>query len=86
MSNNTESHNTGSHNTESNLNNEVFRTIYKKNLIKQGLCLLEICQNAAGSTDLTTDRHGHDGPSWTLSSHTYAISSAFILHYPRRQV
>ena len=56
--------------------------IEKKNLIKQGLCLLEICQNATGSTDLATDRHGHDGPSWTPSSHTYAISSAALLHYP----
>ena len=60
--------------------------IENKNLIKQGLYLLEICQNAAGSTDLATDRHGHDGPSWTPSSHTYAISSAALLHYPRRQV
>ena len=48
--------------------------IRNKNLIKQGLYLLEICQNAVGSTDLATDRHGHDGPSWTPSSHTYAIS------------
>ena len=37
--------------------------------------MLEICQNAAGSTDLATDRRGHDGPSWTPSSHTCAISS-----------
>ena len=37
---------------------------------------MEICQNAAGSTDLAMDRHGHDGPSWTPSSHTYAIPSA----------
>ena len=74
-------------NPECNLKNEVFRTIYKKkNLIKQGLYLLEICQNVAGSTNLATDRHGHDGPSWTPSSHTYAISSATVLHYPRRQV
>ena len=43
--------------------------------MKQGLYLLEICQNAAGSTDLATDRRGHDGSSWTPSSHTYAISS-----------
>ena len=49
---------------KSNLKNEVFWTIYKnKNLIKQGLYLLEICQNAAGSTELATDRRGHDGPS-----------------------
>ena len=67
-----------SNNTESNLKNEVFRTFYKKNknLIKQGLYLLEICQNAVGSTDHATDRRGHDGPSWTPSSHTYAISPA----------
>ena len=52
--------------------------IENKNLIKQGLYLLEICQNAAGSTDLATDRRGHDGPSWTLSSHTYAITSAAL--------
>ena len=69
-----------SNNTESNLKNEVFRTIFKKikNLIKQGLCLLEICQNAAWSTDLETDLRGHDGPSWTPSSHTCAISSASL--------
>ena len=36
--------------------------------------MLKICQNAAGSTD----RRGHDGPSWTLSSHTCAISSAAL--------
>ena len=52
--------------------------IENKNLIKQGVYLLKICQNAAGSTDLATDRHGHDGPSWTPLSHTYAISSAAI--------
>ncbi|TMX01064.1 hypothetical protein EJD97_025286, partial [Solanum chilense] len=34
--------------------------------------------NAAGLTDLTTDRHGHDGPSWTPSSHTCAISSTAL--------
>ena len=38
----------------------------------------EICQNAARSMDLATDRRGHDGPSWTPSSHTYAISSAAL--------
>ena len=64
---------------KSNLNNEVFWTIYKnKNLIKQGLYLVEICQNAVGSTDLATDRCGHDGPSWTPSSHTCAISFAAL--------
>ena len=80
MSNLIESNNTKSNNTESNLKNEVFRTFYKKNknLIKQGLYLLEICQNAAGSTDHATDRRGDDGPSWTPSSHTYAISSAAL--------
>ena len=36
--------------------------------------MLEICQNAAGSTDLLTDRRGHNGPSWTPSSHTCSIS------------
>ena len=40
--------------------------------------MLEIYQNAAGLTDLATDRRGHDGPSWTPSSHTYAISSAAL--------
>ena len=40
--------------------------------------MLKICQNVAGSTDLTTDRRGHDGPSWTPLSHTYAISSAAL--------
>ena len=52
--------------------------IENKNLIKQGIYLLEICQNAAGSTDLATDRRGHDGQSWTPSSHTYEISSAAL--------
>ena len=52
--------------------------IENKNLIKQGLYLLEICQNAAWSTDLATDRCGDDGPSWTPSSHTCAISSAAL--------
>ena len=37
--------------------------IENKNLIKQGLYLLEICQNAAGLTELATDRRGHDRPS-----------------------
>ncbi|TMW95511.1 hypothetical protein EJD97_008726, partial [Solanum chilense] len=36
------------------------------------------CQNVAGSTDLATDRRGHDGPSWTPSSHTCAISSSAL--------
>ena len=40
--------------------------------------MLEICQNAVGSTDLATDRRGHDGSSWTSSSHTCAISSAAV--------
>ena len=40
--------------------------------------MLEIYQNAAGSTDLATDRCGHNGPSWTPSSHTCAISSAAL--------
>ena len=35
--------------------------------------MLEICQNAAGSTDLATGHRGHDGPSWTPSSHTWQI-------------
>ena len=48
--------------------------------------MLEICQNAAGSTYLATDRHSHNGPSWTPSSHTYEISFDSLLHYPRRQV
>ena len=52
--------------------------IKNKNLIKQGLYLLEIYKNAAGSTDLAMNRRGHDRPSWTLSSHTYAISSASL--------
>ena len=39
--------------------------------------MLEICQNAAGSTDLAMDHHGH-GPSWTPSFHTCAISSAAL--------
>ena len=40
--------------------------------------MLEICQNAVGSTELATVRRGHDGSSWTPSSHTYAISSAAL--------
>ena len=40
--------------------------------------MLEICQNATWSMDLVTDRHGHDGPSWTPSSHAYSISSAAL--------
>ena len=40
--------------------------------------MLEICENTAGSTDLATSRSGHDGPSWTQSSHTYANSSAAL--------
>ena len=52
--------------------------IENKNLIKQGLYLLEIFQNAAGLTDLATDRRGHDGPSWTSSSHICAISFAAL--------
>ena len=52
--------------------------IENKNLIRQGLYLLEICQNAARSTDLATDHRGHDGPQWTPSSHTCAISSASL--------
>ena len=40
--------------------------------------MLEICQNAAGSTDLATDSRGHDERSWTPSSHTCAISSAAL--------
>ncbi|TMW83842.1 hypothetical protein EJD97_000606, partial [Solanum chilense] len=43
------------------------------------------CQNAAGSTDLATDRRGHDMPSWTPSSHTYKNYSTalFIIHEGR---
>ncbi|TMX03978.1 hypothetical protein EJD97_012603, partial [Solanum chilense] len=33
---------------------------------------------AAGSKDLATDRHGHDGPSCTPSSHTCLISYATL--------
>ncbi|TMW96875.1 hypothetical protein EJD97_006626, partial [Solanum chilense] len=36
------------------------------------------CKNATGSTDLATDSRGHDGPSWTPSPHTCAISSAAL--------
>ncbi|TMW80153.1 hypothetical protein EJD97_023506, partial [Solanum chilense] len=39
---------------------------------------MEIFQNTVGSTDLATDRRGHDGPSWTPSSHTCALSSAAL--------
>ena len=74
MSNNTESNN----DPKSNPTRFFELFIENKNLIKQGLYLLEICQNAARSTDLATDHHGHDGPSWTPSSHTYAISSTAL--------
>ena len=40
--------------------------------------MLKICQNADGSMDIATNRHGYDGPSWTLSSHTCAISFASL--------
>ena len=40
--------------------------------------MLEIYQNAVGSTDVATGRRGHDGPSWTPSSHTYANSSVAL--------
>ena len=59
--------------------------IENKNLIKQGLYLLEIFQSVAGSTDLATDRRGHDGPSWTPSSHTWWNFFCCSLHYPRWQ-
>ena len=55
---------------------EIF--IENKKLIKQGLYLLEIFQNAAGSMDLATDHRGHEGLSWTPSSHTCEISSAAL--------
>ena len=66
-----------SNNPESNLKNEV---LFKenKNLSKQGFYLLEIYKNAAGLADLATDHRGHDGPSWTPSSHICAISSAAL--------
>ena len=35
--------------------------------------MLEICKNTARSTDLAMDRRGHDGPSWTSSSHTFSL-------------
>ena len=35
--------------------------------------MLKIYQNAAGSTDLITGHRGHDGHSWTPSSHTLQI-------------
>ena len=60
--------------------------IENKNLLKQGLYLLEICQNAAGSTDLATGCNGHDEPSWTPSSHTWCNFFWYSLHYPRRKV
>ena len=40
--------------------------------------MLEICQNAVGSTDLATGRRGHDWPLCTPSSHTLQISSAAL--------
>ncbi|TMX02512.1 hypothetical protein EJD97_021247, partial [Solanum chilense] len=35
--------------------------------------MLEICQKAAGSTDLATGRRGYNGLSWTPLSHTLQI-------------
>ena len=40
--------------------------------------MLEICHNGAGSTDIATDRRGHDGPSRTSLSHTCAIFSVAL--------
>ena len=40
--------------------------------------MLEICQNAVGSTDLAMDLRGHEGPSRIPSSRTCAISSASL--------
>ena len=42
--------------------------IKNKNLIKVRLVLLKIYKNASESTYLVTGHHGHDGPSWPLSS------------------
>ena len=52
--------------------------LMNKILFKQGLYLLEIYKNAAGSTDLATDHRGHHGPSWITSSHTCAIFSTAL--------
>ena len=48
--------------------------------------MLEICQNAARLTDLATDRRGHDGPSWTPSSHTWCNFFFCFLYSPRWKV
>ena len=78
MSNLIESNNTESNNDPESTSKMSFFELFikNKNLIKQGLYLLEFCQNVAGSTDHATDRRGHDGPSWTPSSHTWCNSSA----------
>ena len=60
--------------------------IENKNLIKQGLYLLEICQNAAGSTNLTTDRRGQVGYIYVyfsdfLPSLTYRLNFHFLSFY-----
>ena len=39
---------------------------------------MEIYQNTVGSTDLATDRRGHEGLSWIPSSHTCEISSVAL--------
>ena len=58
-------------NQESNPKNEVFQTTYRnRNLIKEGLYLLKICQNAVRSTDLAMGHRRHDGPLWTPLSPT----------------
>ena len=49
----------------------------KYNTNTQSLIMIQSL-NAAGSTDLATDHRGHDGPSWTPSSHTCAISFASL--------
>ena len=64
MSNNTESNSLRVSQSKSLTPKTRFLELFieNKNLIKQGLYLLEICQIGTGSTYLTTDRHGLHRP------------------------
>ena len=68
---------------ESNLKNEVFRTIYKKqNLIKEGNLFKEkSAQNVFESTTLVTNCRGHDGPSWSsVAPYLYLFLLLFFIN------
>ena len=61
---------------ESNLKMKFFELfIENKNLIKQGLYLLEICQNVAGSTEVVVTTSGHGFPRPILVQFLLLLSS-----------